>query len=1314
MQLKKDEFNNFSKEENAPISEYKQFEAIEYYKTDEIRKVSKDINDTPAEHFNDSKVVDNSVSSDTSFNNKTKEKEEIEKLEKSSETTSSSTTSNTAEQAGQAAESTAATTSTAASTSAASTSVAASTSATVAGGSLVAALAAATVAIAGGSFATAPTITNPKFESGTDYIKLSMELSDLDEGANYFVRLKGNDYEAVFPVEEEGLIEEICTGLIPNRKYTVTVYSKSGELLEFQYETYNIFTSKLEQPEAIYKVNENVDYENGSYNLDYQVYISDINKVGFNTYLEVKVNGEAYIENHEMNEDNYIIGTLVGLRDNAVVDITAYTTYYDELISIGSFNYEVHYPKGFESREEKYLATYNFDERSLSYTIDYSRGYVVSVDTNFDNSKDQDDKYQIKVYSSSESIIDPIKTTDKTISFVVPFTFNDISVEFNPIKERSGEDPISYDPISLPLSLALPYTGEYSFSDESISQGLDYYSGYTLVVSPEFNNNGNEYQGYRIEICDLEGNVLTSQYDSESSSDGMVLNVPFGHKKVVVKFVRVMKLPTGEILDYEPVEEEVELVEPFYNVGVNVFGEGYCLLIAPNSGLDSSEGDLTYNIIEHYKDGSTLSKTSTYTGTGEDIFQTDTTNITKIDVSIVNPNNDVIAQYVFDLGLTLEIGDYSIDSDGNIKIPYELTLPSGVTLDDNPQFSFSEGTSYDPIYIEDPVGEITITTLTGNRLEGAFYYSYTTKEGYKISSSIALAPIDFNSNIEVSYYGFYSSSVFYAYINAKDITEDGIEIDRDIEIEILNDGTYTSITNNEKVGIFYKVELEDRQIIDDLDAYRLTYRVDGGEDVTLAFESRIYDMCMSYYNPYNLNSFSIEPKYVYEINDNKANYYFLTGFKPNASVEETADLYERIEMTYTENGVTKTIFSPYFRDTSYVMENVPNKTYDSIKVSVYYKDDNDVYYNFRDGIAYKLDGNTNVISDTDSVTSDEDYENAGTYYTQVSFYINYDDIDKTKPFNVVVGNTSIPVPLKLIDDPDMVQDGDRYNFETNYNGIVIYVTINTESNVPKSYQIALSNIPGQYNTATLNYTFIAKDLLDAFEELNPSAYTAEASAPLGIFRSNYNPITIYDVTYSYSDNLATGYLVEINNVHVDEDIDSRDRLYYKVYDENGREISGDYLRNGNNTINVGVFVNKFTLKVFEAKRYHSDFPPVILDEIYEQEIDMSYLNIDPIDEENATLTYDTGTNNEKLGYSISVPINSGYEGNGYEINIIEYYKDGTSNSAKYLSNLSEITAAVDHSSDGLMANIDRIEIFIYYSDDSYNSSVVSVIDKTIE
>ena len=53
-----------------------------------------------------------------------------------------------------------------------------------------------------------------------------------------------------------------------------------------------------------------------------------------------------------------------------------------------------------------------------------------------------------------------------------------------------------------------------------------------------------------------------------------------------------------------------------------------------------------------------------------------------------------------------------------------------------------------------------------------------------------------------------------AYINAKDITEDGIEIDREINLDIKEGENYTPISRFPKESVFYVIELKDRETID--------------------------------------------------------------------------------------------------------------------------------------------------------------------------------------------------------------------------------------------------------------------------------------------------------------------------------------------------------------------------------------------------------------------------------------------------------------------------------------------------------------------
>ena len=181
-----DEFNKLDKEDNVSgINEFQAFEPVEYFKVNEnVRPI--DNNAEPPEDLTNAQHSSGRIDKHSGESLK-EEQERIEKLTNSSGNGSSSSSSPSspsgADSAQASADAASTTTTTAASTAgggATATASVASTTASIAGGSLVTALAAATVAIAG-TFAKAPKLVFENYETGTDYIKFEMLFKELEE-----------------------------------------------------------------------------------------------------------------------------------------------------------------------------------------------------------------------------------------------------------------------------------------------------------------------------------------------------------------------------------------------------------------------------------------------------------------------------------------------------------------------------------------------------------------------------------------------------------------------------------------------------------------------------------------------------------------------------------------------------------------------------------------------------------------------------------------------------------------------------------------------------------------------------------------------------------------------------------------------------------------------------------------------------------------------------------------------------------------------------------------------------------------------------
>ena len=466
--MKNDEFNNIGSEDNPKIEEFKRFDAIEYYQPKELVKFYDD-NATPLESSAEIGKVEKTKKPDIDEVNKfTNNNTTSNNIQSSAGETSSGASpqapqpvegSNIADVAEIEAAS--------AATASSGVTVAATSASLTGGVSVICSVVVVAATVASTVLGKAPKIVSYNFETGTDYIKYQINLSELNPEVDYSIRVTSNDYKEVFPVMEEGIQTQLLTGLNPNWKYEVSVIADGGDLGDYVYKTYEVYTMKLKKPEAVIKLTPNIDYELGTYNLDYETYISDYFHTGSDTYMEVWTAGVKILTDDNLNDESYFIGSIEDLLNELLVEAKVYTMYYGELTLVGSYEFETKYPIDFKPSTEIYRGTYDVKEPE---TIIKDNKLSLTIDTGFE-SKDPKDAYIIDIYEGEKDIHLTADTDkiplysfmgkDKVFTASIPIDVAKIDIYYTPIKILA-EDNIKRFETTKIMS--------YKISDEIISE----------------------------------------------------------------------------------------------------------------------------------------------------------------------------------------------------------------------------------------------------------------------------------------------------------------------------------------------------------------------------------------------------------------------------------------------------------------------------------------------------------------------------------------------------------------------------------------------------------------------------------------------------------------------------------------------------------------------------------------------------------------------------------------------------------------------------------------------------------------------------
>lgn len=415
------------------------------------------------------------------------------------------------------------------STSVSSSATVVSTASLTGGVTIISACAVVAVTVGGNIMNTPPKFENLMYEPGTDYLIYEYDIDDFQEGQTYKLKVTcGNRVIFEKEIEEPGHHKELLTGLIPNRTYDFQILGSNGEFGDIEYYTFQCCTTKLDEPEAVFIFDSKIDYEEGIFDIVYDIYISDYFHTGSDTYLELYT-GENLIRTEKvLDNEGFFRGALTNLPDGYEVGAIVYTTYYDKVIEIGRFGYVAKYPDDFNGNENKQIATFDFTEESFANTFNKETGMQeLVISTNFDNTLDTRESYRIDLYDMEENLIDSKISSKKEVSFSVPAYYKKVKAVLTPIKEVGPKNTNvqskqgitkEFEPIIIEYEFNPPL-----FSDEKIEF---FNNGYNFSLSAnneiltdailsvgfiQNNADGTKNEKYfELENAEFNQNVLTS------------------------------------------------------------------------------------------------------------------------------------------------------------------------------------------------------------------------------------------------------------------------------------------------------------------------------------------------------------------------------------------------------------------------------------------------------------------------------------------------------------------------------------------------------------------------------------------------------------------------------------------------------------------------------------------------------------------------------------------------------------------------------------------------------------------------------------
>lgn len=1224
----KDEFNRVKETTyNKKIREFKRFEAVEYYKVNEIKKMPPEIKKFK-EGFNDKSVPEHKE-----IKNQLKEQIDAKKDNNRQENLNN----NTNNIQGQEVEAGATTTTTAASVSSTASSVV-SSAALTSGVSIISAVA-VVAAVGAAIIKESPDVKLLKVETGTDYIYYELDVSKLakkesgeDKEIYYKVKVYNGMFEEEYDILEEGIQKGIVSGLTPNRLYTISVIAGDDEYGYFECFSTVCYTNKEEMPKAVFDI---TPYAEGEfYNVEYNIFISDHAEVGYQTYIEIYYDDKLVLKRDDLDENNYFKGYLEDVSEGTNISMLAYTYYYDELTKIGEFGYLVTYPEYMQ--EASYQSSYDLKDPLIT-TSDL--GYVLNIDTGFVSKKDNEG-YVIDVYKtgeiteeltrltsySDEDLVESVKGNTKEISITVPGNLSGVEVYFTPIKENETSRRTYEKKLIGTYSFAeyrkqeIP-KASITFTDSNLN------NAYSLNYQVDIQDTFIQGKDYYVEVYKNDKLLKTSTVNTKTYV-GNILGL-YNEDEVTVKLYATVNDEVKEIAS-KNITISKSVNNPVTNAELNLYDGGYYLGFDLDEGLENviATTTITYDdeVVNQF-DTEVTGRMSLEGSFAYNDLNYEINNVKSIVVHIKS-GDTLIKELVYDSDdAQVNFDDYQIDSSANVTIPYSVSLSNDQVF--KSLFVEFESGSSGYSELETKNGNVIINDLNSSNVKYNAYLYYE-NNGFKIQKPFSHS-FDLSVEVDMDYYATYINSQAYAFIklNAKVndvVIEDNIDtsflkVEKDnsdnpislqyVNAELTNNGYY-QVSIDEVMSLGYvKIKPNNNLFVFD-------------NPYVVSFDSIMYsfDMGSSYvdsknaaqFGEYNLVDSEKEMNYVHTTKDGKNYYYIYTNL--DLSETEYGSYYQMIYYTYKDSNDKLRYGSINIgTETSYEFETAE----DIISFN---------YSLVSDYANYYVDSSNQRVSP----------ESLSLYEYQNNSYVASSDtyFDKNKKYYISSENSYVlanPTNLNLyiLDHPTFELTDDEeytgsYFYYDEYNNKYVIAT-------PSNQYLYVYNNGYELATSDSFETNVAY-----YKELPGGGYTSVKPKDLGLYEYNEQKLVkSTDEEFKY-----TPY--EINRTTITEATDEHtiigDVFYYDT--ENEKTIIGfviDNNRTNSESVSVTLGDNDYSIELKSAEEVLQMVSPLDI-KTYEVELNGGSATVSVyMDEEEITkYRVDIALDGNLVEYPINSPV----------------------------------------------------------------------------